>query len=331
VGIAAVLAGCGSSSNSAANTSKADSSSGSAASAVMKISSASPSQYFQVVAASKFADRVNELSKGKIKATVYANSELAGEVATLNGLQLGTIECYVGSTASATTSIPAFGVLDFPYLFETDAHYFRVMASSIGKALSSAAEAQGIHVLDYWAGGVRDVYNNGKLIREPADMKGMKLRVIQSPVYTATFQAWGAIPTPLASGEVYVGLEQGTLTGAETALTVAVLSKEDEVVKYASLTHHQYTSAMLAVSKQWWDGLSPALQDVINQAAAEATPSERDGDAAALASAVAAFQQAGKTVVTPDRAAFKAIALKVRPQFYTTYPQATFSAIESMA
>lgn len=319
--IAAFLNACGGQQTLAPST----------ATASMKLASASGPSYFQVIQAMKLADEAKTNSGGRLTVQVYPNAQLGGEVAALNGLQLGTIEGYVGGTASGTSILPELGVLDLPYLFDSDAHYFKVMDGSLGNTLQAELDAKDIHLLAWWAGGVRDVYNNRHAINEPADMKGLKLRIIQSPVYVATFKAFGAIPTPLAFGDVYLALKTGTLDGAETALTAAVSANQDQVVKYASLTHHQYTSAMLACSKTWWAGLAPDLQGALEKAVASVTPAERNADDAALQAAVTKMTGEGIDVVTPDRAAFRAIATGVWSQFAGQFGQDTINAIRNQA
>lgn len=297
----------------------------------MKIASSSPADYFQVKSAQEFGKRAEELANGKLKVEVYPDGQLGSAADAVQGLRTGSIEAYIGSTSSATELVPEFEVLDFPYLFESYEHYFKVMDGELGKQMADEARAKGVDVLEWWAGGVRDVYNNGRPIHAPADMKGMKLRVNESPVYVATFKAFGAIPTPLDFPEVQLGLQQGVIDGAETALTVAVSSKQMESVDYASLTHHQYTSAMFAVGQKWFDNLDPEIQQAIETAADEVTPDERKADDQVLADAVAAFKAAGKEVVEPDRAAFEAIAAKVREQFAEKFPPETFETIASEA
>lgn len=300
-----------------------------AAAREMKLSIATSGNYFQFISANQFARYVDRYTHGKVKVTVFPNAELADEPDTITGLQNGTIQCYVGSCASATTAIPQLGILDVPYLFDTIDQMYNVMDSSFGEGLKKQARAKGVHVLDWWTGGTRDVFNNGHPIRHPSDMRGMKLRVIQSPVFITTFEAFGAVPTALATGEVYLALTQGTLTGAETALITTISSKQYEAVKYASLTHHAYSSAMVAVSKQWFDALPINLQDGIQRAADAVTPHERNGNTAALKTAIADYKKAGKEVVTPDRAEFKAVAKRIRPKFYAEFGKQQFEDVLS--
>lgn len=305
--------------------------SGSTATGTMKIASASGPSYFQVVSAMQFKDRIEKDTNNRMQVTVYPAGQLAGEADAIKGMQLGTIDAYVGSTASATSVVPDLGVVDMPYLFDSAAHYFKVMTGSVGTKLSKALEAKSIHLIDWWAGGVRDVYHNKHAIQKPADMVGMKLRIIQSPVYVATFKAMGAVPTPIAFGDVYLALKTGTLDGAETALTAAWASNHDQVVKYASLTHHQYTSAMLACSKTWWDGLAKDLQESVKKASAAVTPGERNADDKALQDAIAKAKGESVEVVTPDRAAFRSVAQSVWGQFAAQYGQDTIDAIRKQA
>jgi tripartite ATP-independent transporter DctP family solute receptor len=218
-----------------------------------------------------------------------------------------------------------------PYVVDSAAHYFKVLSGSLGQKLTKSLDDKGIHLIDWWAGGTRDVYHNKRAIEKPADMAGLKLRTIQSPVYVATFKAFGAIPTPLAVGDVFLALKTGTLDGAETALTAAVSLNHDQVVKYASLTHHQFTSAVFACSKIWWDALAKDLQQSIRKVADQITPNERNSDTSSMNDAITKMKGEGITVVTPDRAAFRAIAQGVWSQFAAQYGQDTIDGIRKQA
>jgi tripartite ATP-independent transporter DctP family solute receptor len=319
--IAAFLEACGGAQSAPASTSTG----------TMRIASASGPSYFQVISAMDFAEKAKKETGGRLTVTVFPSGQLAGEADSIKGMQLGTIDAYAGSTASSASVVPDLGVLDMPYVFDSAAHYFKVLGGSLGQKLTKSLDDKGIHLIDWWAGGTRDVYHNKRAIEKPADMAGMKLRTIQSPVYVATFKAFGAIPTPLAVGDVFLALKTGTLDGAETALTAAVSLNHDQVVKYASLTHHQFTSAMFACSKIWWDALAKDLQQSIRKVADQVTPSERNSDTSSMNDAITKMKGEGITVVTPDRAAFRAIAQGVWSQFAAQYGQDTIDGIRKQA
>lgn len=230
----------------------------------------------QGMGAQKFADLVNEKSGGKMKVRLFAGGTLGGDLQTVSALQGGTLDVTVLNSGILTAQVPDFALFDFPFLFESSEQAYTVMDGPVGQELGKRLESKGLVGLGYWDLGFRQVTNNSRAITGPKDLEGLKIRVIQSPIYLETFKALGANPVPMPFPEVYTGLEQRTVDGQENPFTVIEGSKFNEVQKYLSATNHIYNPQSLIIGQKTWNRLNADEQALIREAAAEATQYQRE-------------------------------------------------------
>jgi tripartite ATP-independent transporter DctP family solute receptor len=273
-----------------------------------------------------FVKRVGELTQGRIDAKAYHAGALGSETQCVESLQLGSVQAGVVTSAVFISLSPPLAVLDLPYIFRDWEHFFKVVDGPIGEKIAEQAPKRGVRVLGYWIGGVRDSYGN-RAVRNPDDFKGMKLRTMQTPLYVALFKAYGAIPTPIAWPETYLALAQGTVDGAETALVAMHDNKQYEVVKYATRTKHAISAAPFVVSERWWQGLAPDLQKAVLAAEQETRKLARENFFEYDRTVVDDLKKRGMTVVEPDLAPFRAVALKIYPQFEKEIGRETIQAV----
>ena len=200
-----------------------------------------------------FAKRVSELTGGETTIQVYHEGVLGSEGQVAEGLQTGTMD--MGAIVLFTNAVKLGSVFDIPYLFRDASHWRRAVEGKPGAMVAETAPAVGLRILGFWIAGWRDVYGS-RPINGLADLKGLKIRTLQSRVYVELFKAFGAIPTPIAWPEVYLALLQKTVDAGETALTSMYDAKHYEVSKHVSLTHHALSTNALLVSEQRWKTLS---------------------------------------------------------------------------
>ena len=225
--------------------------------------------------AQKFADLVGQKSGGKMKVTVYPGGTLGGDVQTMSALQGGTLD-FMTVTAGLLVGISKpFGVLDFPYLFDDVKEADAVVDGPIGQKLQAQLADKGLIGLGYWDLGFRNVTNSKLPITKLEDMKGLKLRTLQSPIFIDMFGALGANPLPLSFTELYSAMEQRVVDGQENPVAVIAFAKFYEVQKYLSLTRHAYGAQSFMISKKTWDKLNADEQKVITAAAAETRAYQR--------------------------------------------------------
>lgn len=287
-----------------------------------------PTDFFGLALTRFKADVEKSAAAKDIDVQLFFNSTLGSGAATYDQMRLGTIKGWVDSNIYAEPTVPAFGVFDLPYIFNGPKGYAKVVSNKAIKAkFTSALAATGVHLLGFWSGGERDLYMGSKLVKDPSDLKGMKIRILNSAVYNYFWSAMGAQPTPIPFSDVYLALRQGTLDGAETAWASAVAAKQDEVAKYWVKTAHAWGSALFSVNQSWWNSLSKADQNGIQAAANDATKYQRALAIKQIATTTASLRSEGKSVTTPNVNAFRRIARGVWKHFSSTYGKATINQI----
>jgi TRAP-type transport system periplasmic protein len=200
--------------------------------------------------------------------------------------------------------VPEFAALGMPFLFADVQKAWTVMDGAIGKELGDKAAAKGMVLLGLWDNGIRQMSNNKRPIKSPADMKGLKMRTPPDAVTVDIMQSMGADAQQIKFSELYVALQQGVVDGQENPLTNIASAKLYEVQKYISLSGHKYESTPFLMSKRTWDRMSPADQKVVTEAATEATQLQRRLNKEVDDKLVADLKAKGVQIDTIDRKAF---------------------------
>lgn len=264
-------------------------------------------------AASAFADKIAELSGGDIKINPKPGGVLGGEREVLEGMQIGSIELAISSTGPIGNFIPDTYALDFPFLFKSYDSARAVLDGPIGQELLDKFEPAGLIGLAWGENGFRNITNSRHPIREPEDVKDLKIRTMENQVHIDAFKELGAAPTPMSWTEVITALQQGTIDAQENPIPIIVANKLWDVQKYASLTQHVYSPAVIVMSKISWDGLSDEQKGWFKEAAKAAAAADRAVVDKNEADGVALMQKNGMEVTTDvDREAF---AKAVQPTY----------------
>jgi tripartite ATP-independent transporter DctP family solute receptor len=255
------------------------------------------------------ADEIKKRTNGKYEIQVFPASQLGNENQINEGLGLGTVDLiYTGVNFAAAIYKP-LGITGAPFILRDFDHWKAYRDSKLFTDLAKGYDDKTKHkvvALTYY--GQRHVTAN-KAINKPEDMKGMKLRVPPAPLFLMFTKSVGANATPIAFAEVYLALQQGTVDGQENPLPTIMAKKFYEVQSHIILSGHITESLVTVVGNHVWTKLTPEEQkifsDVLKQAAAKAT----DAIAASEKTMAAEFTKLGKTVVTPDREAFRKAAI----------------------
>lgn len=226
--------------------------------------------------AQKFAELVSEKSGGKISVRLFPGGTLGGDLQTVSAIQGGTLDMTVLNSGILSAQVGEFAMLDFPFLFNNTAEAHAVIDGPVGQRLHALLEPRGLIGLGYWDLGFRNLTNSRRAVTRWEDMRGLKVRVIQSPIYLETFNVLGANPVPMPFPEVYTGLEQRTVDGQENPFTVILGSKFNEVQRYLSVTNHIYNPQSLIIGQRTWSRLNTSEQAVIRDAAQEAQVFQRN-------------------------------------------------------
>ncbi|MCE5283783.1 MAG: TRAP transporter substrate-binding protein [Deltaproteobacteria bacterium] len=223
-----------------------------------------------------FADRVKELTKGKLIINVYPNSQLGNEREYVEFLQTGQIEFARVASAVLGSFIPQFQVFDIPYLFKEKQQMFKAADGELGKVLMKAlADKLQIKGLGFFDDGTRCLFNSKRPIYTPADFKGLKVRTMENKLMIQTFNMLGAAATPLPFSELYSALQQGVVDAGEAPVPSYWAMKFNEVAKYYSYTDTFIAPAIPMVSLKWYNAQPKEFQQAIDQAAKDMIVKER--------------------------------------------------------
>ena len=227
------------------------------------------------IGAKKFGELLEQKSGGKMKAKAFGGGSLGGDAQVISSLQGGVVEMTLVSPGLLTGLIKEFSVFDLPFMFTSYREVDAVMDGPVGTRLLDMLKDKGLIGLGYWDHGFRNITSAKRPINKMEDISGLKVRVIQIPIFIDTFSALGANPVPLPFPELYTALETGTVDGQENPFASIETSKFYEVQKYAATTGHVYNPLVAIFSKKVWDRLSEDERRIVQEAATEAGLYER--------------------------------------------------------
>ncbi|MCC7098207.1 MAG: TRAP transporter substrate-binding protein [Rubrivivax sp.] len=278
-----------------------------------------------------FAKRAGELTGGKVKVEVYANSTLYKDKEEMEALQLGAVQLLAPSLAKfGPIGVREFEVFDLPYIFDSYEDLHKVTTGPAGKALLAKLEPKGIRGLAYWDNGFKS-FSANKPLKMPEDFKGLKMRIQSSKVLEAQMRALGALPQVMAFSEVYQALQTGVVDGTENPISNLYTQKMYEVQKNLSLTDHGYLGYAVITNKKFWDGLPADQRGQLEQAMKEATDYANKIAKEENEDALAKVKASGKTQVhtpTPaERQALKKALVKVHKEMESRIGKETIEAV----
>lgn len=245
----------------------------------------------------KVAELVEERTNGSLKLEVFPNSILGNERDVIEGMQLGIVDISCMSTGALASFSSAFMALDLPFLFDSRESAYKVLDSEIGDEILAELSENMLVGIAFWENGFRNVTNNQNEVVVPEDVKGLKIRTLENELQLYTFSTLGANPIPMAWGDVYTALSQGTIHGQENPLTTIYLNKIHEVTPYISLTGHFYAAAPVVMSKKNLEKLSPEHQEILLSTIREVTDYERELSAQTDEEALEAMKAEGIHII----------------------------------
>jgi tripartite ATP-independent transporter DctP family solute receptor len=267
----------------------------------------------RAVAMKQFAAAVEKATNGKVAIDVYGSAMLGSEDKMLIAVQSGVQDLYLGALAPIAARKKELQIFDFPFLFGTDAEAAHVLDGPVGRKLLDSLGDMNMQGL-VWAGGAfRNMSNSKRPLNTMADMKGLKVRVMQSPMALASFNAMGMNAVPMAFTEVYPALEIKALDGYEHPVVDMYANKMFEVQKYLTITNHVYTPVALMASRKWWTSLTPEQQGVVQRVAEETRAFERSEELRQAAEVVGQLKAKGMAVTEMPPAELEKIRTSVQP------------------
>jgi len=261
----------------------------------------------------KFAEIVAAKSGGKLNVRQFPGGQLGGDLPTVSALQGGTVDFTVLNAGLLVGLDKRFAALDFPFMFNTPEEADKIVDGPIGQKLLASLQDKGLVGLGYWELGFRNVTNSRQPITRIEDFRGIKLRVLQSPLFIDLFNTLGANTVPLPWPEVYGALEQKVVDGQENPFPTILGAKLNEVQKFISETRHIYNVQALLISKKTWDDMSAEEKKIIQDAASEAGLFQRKTSREAMASALESLKKGGMTHNTLSDAEIARMREAVKP------------------
>ena len=222
-----------------------------------------------------FADKVKEKTNGEVVVTVFPAGQLGQEKDYIEGIKLGAMEMTKVSSAPLGQFSPSLQVVSLPFIWRNLEHQHAVLSGPIGTRLMNDLDKQGFKGLAFFDAGFRNVTTRDKPVKVPADLKGLKIRVMQSKPLIDTINAFGATAVPMGQSEVYVALQQKVIDGWENNEPTVLTFNMQEVCKYFSYTRHTSIPDILVMNKQLFDKVPKGTQTAILEAAAQAVPYQR--------------------------------------------------------
>ena len=230
-----------------------------------------PPDYPTTMAVVYMGKLLHDRTGGKLGVKVYPNGALGSEKDNIEQLRLGALDMMRINVAPLNSVVPETIVTGLPFVFRSTEHMRKVLDGPVGDDILASMESQGLVGLAFYDSGARSFYSK-KPIRTVADLKGMKIRVIQSDLFVAMVEALGANPTPMPYGEVYTALKTGIVDAAENNWPSYESSRHFEAAKYYTLDEHSLAPEVLVFSKKVWDTLSKEDQAAIRKAAKDSVP-----------------------------------------------------------
>lgn len=266
------------------------------------------------------AERLEVISAGRMVIEIFPNGQLGSETQTIEQLQSGTLDIAKSSAAPIGNFISKLKVFSLPYLFRDEEHFWNVLDGEIGMslleeiAINDSRQPSGMRGIAYYDSGSRNFYGK-KPILSPADLVGVKVRVMNDPVAMDMVSALGGAPTPVAWGELYTALQQGVVDGAENNPPSFVSSRHFEVCKEFSFDHHSRIPDMLLISSQTWEGLSEQEREWLMQAAQESSVFQRKAWEASVEESLELMRAEGVTIREVDMVPFMEATASVREKY----------------
>ncbi|WP_298235388.1 TRAP transporter substrate-binding protein [uncultured Azohydromonas sp.] len=297
---------------------------------VLKVGIGLSDDHPQGVAVKKFGEILSHKTGGKLTVKLYASGALGNDVTMISALRGGMQEMVVPDSSTLVSLVKDFGVINLPLVIQNEKEADALLDGPFGQKLLEKLPEKGLIGLAFWENGFRHVSNSRKPINKADDFSGLKVRVVQNPLFIDTFNTLGANAVPMPFTELYSAMEQKAVDGQENPLATILASKFYEVQKHTVLDKHIYSAWVLLLSKKTWDGFTADEKKAVQEAAREATVFERKTIRAFSEQALAELKKQGMQVTELPAAEQARMKEKLQPvvaKFSKEFGEATAKAM----
>ena len=288
---------------------------------VLKVSDVHPLGYPTVEALVRMGNKLEKATNGRLTFQMFPAMQLGGEKEMIEQAQVGALQIARISVGPMGPVVDELNVFNMPFVFRDEAHMRKVIDGPIGKELLdklTASPSSRLVALGWMDAGTRNVYAK-KPVTKPADLKGMKIRMMGNPLFVDTMNAMGGNGISMGFGELYTALQTGVVDGAENNPPTIVTHKHHEIAKVYSLTGHLIIPEIFVYSKRSWDQLSKADQELIRKLSREAQMEQRGLWDKMTKESEDKLKAAGVQFVNVDKDAFYKATQPVRDKYGAKY------------
>jgi len=291
-----------------------------------------PATHPSVQMIERIAADVKTKTNGRVVIQAFPAGQLGGSRDMIDATANGVQQMVTEGAANFGAWLPTISIVEAPYIWRDAAHLEKVMNGPIGDRYNEQlVKARGMRILGTTYYGTRHITTTNKEVKTPADLVGFKLRVPENDVFKAMAEAWGARPTPMNFGELYLALKQNVVDGQENPLPTIKSGKFDEVQKYLVLSAHIITPRLVVVNEAFWQGLPANDRKIVGDSIKAGIAWQNEELIRQEKALVDQFKAAGMTVITPDINAFRAPVLaKVPKQFESKWGAGMFEQIQAV-
>lgn len=259
---------------------------------------------------------LKERTNGEIELEIYHSAQLGSERDAVEGVAMGTLEMTLISSAPLANFTNKFMLFDLPFIVRDREKLYAWLDGPEGQKILDSLLEQNIIGLGIWENGFRNLTNSKVAVKNPEDVNGLKIRLMENPIHVATFKTLGAYPVPMPFGELFTALQQGVVDGQENPMIIIYTSKFYEVQKYVTLSGHFYAPAPLLINKAFWENtLTEEQRKIFKECEQEAKTWERQFCIKSEQELAAKLKEAGMEVIEPDKAKWIEATKPVYQQF----------------
>jgi tripartite ATP-independent transporter DctP family solute receptor len=271
----------------------------------------------EVAMMNKVAAEMKQETGGAIEIQVFPNGQLGSSRDIIEAASSGAIQMVIEGAAQFGQFVAPFSILEAPYLWQNVAHMQRALAAPLMDGMiEQLVKQREMRMIGATYYGTRHVTSGTRAVHTVDDMKGFKLRIPEVDTFRAMAEAWGARPTPMNIGELYLALSQGAVDGQENPLPTIQTSKFNEVQKYLVLTAHIMTPRPVMINENTWKSLDAKQQGLL-KASLTKHAHEQDAEIIAQEKGLAdTFAKGGMTVITPEIETFRKPVIAKMPVLF---------------
>ncbi|QIM67984.1 TRAP transporter substrate-binding protein [Basfia succiniciproducens] len=255
-------------------------------------------------ALAQMAKEVKEKSNGELNIRIYPSGQMGGPRETIELIQNDALDMTKASASEMESFVKEFSVFSSPYLFDNDEHFKKVLFGEVGKEIADKTKSSGFDILASYVAGTRSFYTK-KPINSPADMKGLKIRVVSTPTTNKLIELLGGSPAPIPFGEVYTALQQGVIDGAENNIPSYNQTRHVEVAKFYIEDQHTSVPDYLIISSKTWAKLDDNQRKILQEAATNSEALQQKLWDAEVEKSRAEAEKVGATFITVDKTPFR--------------------------